>query len=552
VYRHVFSSLARAYLSVASVPPRFALAVACRRASVSFATHLFRPSHTRRASEHTVLVMALPSSPPILAEEPPSSPPLLPTLSNTSFTGITNRKRQLSDYGSLSSDPLFSEDASDIDGDSQDGQPRRKRLVKGPWWTPGKKAGQSLRRNMAKKEGFRNADSGVWMGSDDSTDSLKSSQARMEGLEVSDMDTGFEMPVNTMSTFSNPNALADQIVSRCVENSKERVDLSDLGLSQISDGTLKELDHMVRNPHNDLVHPPSEDQFSPLTPSLQIYLSGNQLSSLPKHLFRMANLSVLSLRNNQLTELPHSISKLDHLQELNIAGNQLQWLPWELFDMIRSPDESRKLSVRPNPLLNLGLDSLDEVAIKSVISNLRQGRRACTQFDQPDILQLERIGGEHLVFLAASGIRYFETDGSVSRSSASRPIAAKDAWQRPTWDHQPPPPTHASLRAPSMLEIMLRKAQHKYSQAAMASAGEESLPDAIVHGLLMASEGIDFGNRRCSHCNLEFLIPRAEWLEYWFHGQVTENLCEEKILPFRRLACSWACAQVTADGTGLV
>lgn len=507
--------------------------------------------HARRASEHCILVMALPSSPPILAEEPPSSPPLLPTLSNISFAGVTNRKRQLSDYGSLSSDPLFSEDASDADGDSQNGQPRRKRLVKGPWWTPGKMTGQSLRRNMAKKEGFRNADSGVWMGSDDSTDSLKSSQARMEGLEVKDDNLGSETLVKSRSTFSHPEVLADEIVLRCVENGKERVDLSDLGLTHISDGTLKELDHMVRNVHNDSLDPPSEDQFSPLTPSLQLYLSGNKLSSLPPQLFRMANLSVLSLRNNALTQLPPAISKLGQLQELNIAGNQLQWLPWELVDMIRSPDENRKLSVRPNPLLSLGLDSLDDEATQTVTSNLRHGRQACAQFDEPDILQLERIGRDHLVFLASSRIRHFDVDGSVTRSCATRSTDAGDSWQKPIFSHQAPPDTPASLRPPSMLETMLRKAQHKYSQTAMISAGEEGLPDTIVRGLLAASEGIDFGNRRCSHCDSEFLIPRAEWLEYWFHGQVTDTLCEEKILPFRRLVCSWACAQVTAAGTGL-
>lgn len=504
-----------------------------------------------RAYLYKILVMALPSSPPIVAEEPPSSPPLLPTLSNTSFTGITNRKRQLSDYGSLSSDPLFSEDASDLDGDSQEGQPRRKRLVKGPWWTPGKKVGQSLRRNMAKKEGFRNVDSGVWMGSDDSIDSLKSSQARLESLEVHDKDLVFETPVNPLSAVNDPEALAHEIVTRCVENGKERVDLSDLGLAHISDATLKELDHMVRNVHHDLVHPPSEDQFSPLTPSLQLYLSGNKLSSLPPQLFRMNNLSVLSLRNNAFSELPPAISKLDQLQELNVAGNQLQWLPWELLDMIRSPDENHKLSVRPNPLLSLGLDSLDEVATEAIMSNLRQGRRACTQFEEPDIVHVERIGREHLVFLASSRIRYFDVDGSVLRFSGMRCTDGTDAWHKPTLSPQSPPETNASLRPPSMLELMLRKAQLEYSQAAMISAGDEGLPEAIVQGLVMASEGIDYGNRWCSHCRSEFLIPRAEWLEYWFHGQVTDTLCEEKILPFRRLACSWACAQITAAGTGL-
>jgi hypothetical protein len=45
------------------------------------------------------------------------------------------------------------------------------------------------------------------------------------------------------------------------------------------------------------------------------------------------------------------------------------------------------------------------------------------------------------------------------------------------------------------------------------------------------------------------VIARAEWLEYWFHGHEYYDLSEEKILPFKRKACSWDCAQVTPVGT---
>ena len=475
---------------------------------------------------------------------------LLPSLSDISFSGVINRKRQLSEYGSLSSDPLFSEDASDAGDDEDIGQPRRKRLVKGPWWTPGRKAGHSLRRNMAKNVGFRNVDSGVWMGSDDSLDSLKSSQAIMEGLGIQDIER--QTPADSFMTIMDPDALAAEIVMRCVDNGKERVDLSDLGLDKISDGTLKPLEQMIRHVHNDLTRPPSEDEFFPLTPSLQLFLSANKLSSLPPELFRLANLTVLSLRNNNLEEIPPAISKLSQLQELNIAGNALQWLPWELLDMIRSLDESRKLSVRPNPLLPLDLDTMSDRATEAVVSSLRQGRRACTQFDEPDMLRAERLGRDHLVCLASSGIRYFDVAGSVSQTSTTiRHVVPENAWHRPIWEVQPPPTTDHMSRAPSLFESALRTIQRNHSLAEMQSATQLDLPGPVLQGLGQAIQGVEIGNRKCSYCDAEFLTPRAEWLEYWFHGQMTDVLCEEKILPFRRLACSWACARVTAPGTGL-
>jgi hypothetical protein len=133
----------------------------------------------RRASENLTLMMALPSSPPRFSSEEPPSSPLLPTLGDVPFTANAGRKRLHSDYGSLSSDPLFSEDSSELDFQDEGEQPKRKRLVKGPWWDVGRRPRQSLRRNMMKKERFRNVDSGVWMGSDGSDESLPMEPPRM-------------------------------------------------------------------------------------------------------------------------------------------------------------------------------------------------------------------------------------------------------------------------------------------------------------------------------------------------------------------------------------
>ncbi|HEX8072221.1 MAG TPA: COR domain-containing protein [Pyrinomonadaceae bacterium] len=63
-------------------------------------------------------------------------------------------------------------------------------------------------------------------------------------------------------------------------------------------------------------------------PNLTIlHLAGNQLTSLPPVIGQLPNLTHLYLNNNQLTSLPPEIAKLTKLTELDLAGNQLTSLP---------------------------------------------------------------------------------------------------------------------------------------------------------------------------------------------------------------------------------
>ena len=170
--------------------------------------------------------MALPSSPPLLCEDPPSSPPQLPTLSDLSFPGAAGRKRLHSDYGSLSSDPLFSEDVSELDFNGDDDQPKPKRLFKGPWWDVGRRPRQSLRKSMMKKESFRNVDSGVWMGSDSSEDSIFGESSKTK-LPVRDEH---KQQRQQPAWRDDPEAFAAREIMGCLEHGKETVDLSGIGL----------------------------------------------------------------------------------------------------------------------------------------------------------------------------------------------------------------------------------------------------------------------------------------------------------------------------------
>lgn len=285
--------------------------------------------------------MALPSSPPPLPmsmevdDFPPSSPPL-PAL------GVPpSRKRQLSEFESnLSSDPLFSEGTTDSEDAAGYDGPRRKRMVRGPWWSMGKRP---QREGSALKDDARNADSGVWMGSDGSdgsSASLRSNQRRLQALRVTSTSTSImakkSHATTTKAKARHVDQVAEDIINQCVEEGKEAVDLSQLDLQRLSSETLRPLHQLIKHAHISMTEPPSEDQFTPLTPELQLYLAGNQLMSLPSELFLLQNMvspwrvtcihhanhshqTVLSLWNNLLPELPHSIGRLKLLKELNIG-----------------------------------------------------------------------------------------------------------------------------------------------------------------------------------------------------------------------------------------
>lgn len=152
--------------------------------------------------------MPLPSSsPPLLPQssfaELPSSPPLLPTTpSSATLPWIpATRKRQLSEQDChISSDPLFSDDTSGTEDASRYQRPKRKRMIRGPWWEIANKEGRRGTQDVAtpkQKDFSRNVDSGIWMGSDGSEDSTESTSCypdSMRRLHVTDHSRSLQTP----------------------------------------------------------------------------------------------------------------------------------------------------------------------------------------------------------------------------------------------------------------------------------------------------------------------------------------------------------------------
>ncbi|CZT17902.1 uncharacterized protein RCC_03739 [Ramularia collo-cygni] len=500
--------------------------------------------------------MTLPSSPPILPTameiDPPSSPPL-PALAVP-----PSRKRQFE--FDLSSDPVFSEGTTD----SEDGcdRPRRKRMVRGPWWSMGKRP---QRDGSVLNENSRNVDSGVWMGSDESdvsSASLLSNQRRLQALRVTPTPRvvakvgAIKATTTSMSRARQVEQVADNIINNCVEEGNESVDLSQLDLKTLSSETLRPLQQLIRHAQLSMMEPPSEDQFTALTPELKLFLAGNQLTRLPSELFLLENMTVLSVRSNLLPELPHSIGRLKLLKELNIAGNQIKYLPWELLDLLRS---AKRVSIRPNPLIEI--ESLSTLAIPQSETTGEENMMSSSQ-EQADPISTrlhERLAlgrsrhaertaeysltgdesceaRQELIYLASSKVRYFDVAGTPCRGSGEDFAVVFDGLLSAA----------SSLhRPPSLFELVLQRAQKDCDLSALPSG----LPGSVLAGLCKAAEAVDVGNQECTTCKRGFIIPRATWMEFWFRGPPTQReLSSDAVLPFLRTACSWACAEPTAAG----
>ena len=66
-----------------------------------------------------------------------------------------------------------------------------------------------------------------------------------------------------------------------------------------------------------------------------LYLSRNQLSSIPESIGELTHLTSLDLNKNQLSSIPESIAKLTHLNSLHLFGNQLSTIPESIAKLTR-------------------------------------------------------------------------------------------------------------------------------------------------------------------------------------------------------------------------
>ncbi|EKG14872.1 hypothetical protein MPH_07912 [Macrophomina phaseolina MS6] len=365
-------------------------------------------------------------------------------------------------------------------------------------------------------------------------------------------------------------------------------------LRSIPDDLLLPLNGLIRHPK--IGHEvPSEEAYDTLIPSLQLYLSRNQLRSLPGTIWNLENLGVLSLRINKLTEISPAISNLKNLKELNLAGNRLRWLPWELLQLVPPRGNLTRLSVTPNPFVK-GLRAYNSLELpaepekmQQLVNELRTELEedAFESADQKEQLlwslklhdSLLHKMQEHAdnpdrskdngppqvqykppswkrepVFIASTSVARMEFDGRLQSGSPAQPSSTtyeQTSFPVPCVGHTPAADLPASSsRVPSLFELSLRS-------AAKAVANTDVLrdllpidtPAPVLAALDETSKAQQSGGQQCSVCKKEYILPRAEWIEYWHY--VPDSLvcsADDAFLPFLRRACSLGCAASVRGG----
>jgi len=315
-----------------------------------------------------------------------------------------------------------------------------------------------------------------------------------------------------------------------------------LQLETISSATIRPLGYLTKHPEVDH-HPPSQDAYGPLTPSLHLYLSRNALRTLPSEIFRLKYLTVLSLRNNKLTELSPAIGNLENLVELNVGINRLKWLPWEILKLVGG--RLRTLNIYPNPLFEIprSLESARAVTARVAIEDMAApGVSGNAIHHQPWKPTRQ----------AYTAVTFMNVDGSYSRGTPPAPSSAVDSsclavsqrgdHNRATLDGTP------ASRVPSLLELALRScSQSPYLPQLPALLPADS-PISMSRLLTDAYSIKEAGGRMCSVCGKSYLVVRTEWLEWWDWFPAYDDICGplkwanvRTGVPLLRRGCSWQC-----------
>lgn len=297
-------------------------------------------------------------------------------------------------------------------------------------------------------------------------------------------------------------------------------------------------------------------------------------------------------------ELSPAIANLHNLVELNIAGNRLRWLPYEMLRLVGPTGKLKRLSVLPNPLFQgIRGDPLihrtlfdrpggefrtfaDIVDERIPILRELVDKVPCSYEESVDrswaLRLLETFKSRILasgevyelsdplaapyfswkaapIYLASTPVSFFSFDGSVASNSpgppSSLPASTTHLTTLPLSQFSAVPITDSSsvTRVPSLFELSLRSCALSPSLPQLSHLLPTDAPEPVLRGLLQAENAKNKGGRLCSVCGKEYILPRAEWVEFWHYVPDT-LVCstDETYLPFLRRACSWGCAEERA------
>jgi hypothetical protein len=319
-----------------------------------------------------------------------------------------------------------------------------------------------------------------------------------------------------------------------------------------------------------------------LDPRLKIFLTSNELTSLPGELFNIDRLTVLSLRGNRLQELPPGIGKLTNLKELNLSQNCLRSLPFEILDLLSDTSRLDTLYIHPNPFHEPQFpptqetEEVEDVQYKIGLGNrnLTKPRRNAVAAVSPDHRRRSWHAQWKISYQARTEIRYLDINGTLLKGPAFPSNQASESRQNdiPVADVDdcpvpPKPRGNAVSRVPSLLEVALNACSRTSSFPVLATSILGDVPEHIPEILANAVSKKESGGSKCTICKRNFFIPRTEWIEWWGIAKVlnpgpvqsaasplrqmeNERDVLESMVPLMRRGCSWLCVPEKVDVVG--
>jgi hypothetical protein len=302
--------------------------------------------------------------------------------------------------------------------------------------------------------------------------------------------------------------------------------------------------------------------FSKLEPKLKLFLASNCLTTLPGELFNLNRLTVLSLRANNFLELPPSIGKLTNLKELNLSQNCLSYLPFEILDLFLESARLQSLHLHPNPFLEPHFPETSKAVDTSSPCHPPPRERHNTKCGKSLSNPQQRNWHEQwrITYQARTQVRFLDINGRLlqgpefpSQASHERLLVADD-------DDSPVPPEprgNGISRGPSLLEVALAACSRSPQLLALASYLPEHSPVYMYDALALVEAKKESGGSKCTVCGRNFILARAEWIEWWEIAKVAEQEAAnaasplrqienerdvlEKMVPLIRRGCSWQC-----------
>ncbi|KAF2854490.1 hypothetical protein T440DRAFT_464649 [Plenodomus tracheiphilus IPT5] len=338
----------------------------------------------------------------------------------------------------------------------------------------------------------------------------------------------------------------------------------------------------------------TDNKLCRLTPTLfdiqyltTLVLRNNDIEELPQELCRLENLKILDVSLNSLKSLPFEILRLlqpyGNLERVNTIGNPLlEPMTSARFhqDAYVGPprssmwntdalplDRERDEASLQLPVLYKGLTTSSDRQkdvwriryFESWANSFSGGDNTHEDTEEDDIgflehhpsLPLDCVSPKAPRYMARTPVSYFDRIGSLIGNSPAPPSASQSypvivetnagAYDVPSsWFEPASRPTVPSLSTMSFQSAL--KARHFDDQTIedvrdMLVDPSEALPPTIEAMFTRATENNAGGwgeFRKCHVCKKDYVVSRAEWVEFWSAGAGV-------FYPLKVKVCSWGC-----------